>query len=169
MANPIVCSVCGQPATVFVSTIVGGDIREVAYCAEHGKQAGVMDPAAYGFMDAGLAPEAVHVGAACAQCGITLDVVKSTSRLGCAACYEVFEDYLEEVLKRMQKNSMHLGKIPKRALGMDVVKERVKVLEKSLDELVKNEQFEDAALVRDAITHYKVIIEELLNANDHEE
>jgi protein arginine kinase activator len=49
-------------------------------------------------------------GIACPVCGFTQADFKKTGRLGCSACYDVFGESLESMLKNMHKGSEHVGK-----------------------------------------------------------
>ena len=89
-------------------------------------------------------------GLRCPACGFTQANFKKQGRLGCSVCYETFEPGLRPLLKAMHKGERHVGKTPRRV----VVKgspERIKQLEKELARAIKEERFEQAALLRDEI------------------
>src|ERR671923_220645 len=75
-----------------------------------------------------------------------------TARLGCAYCYAAFEPSLRELLRRVHGNSKHQGKRyqPPQARteeGATVLAE----LRARLRRAVEQEQFEEAARLRDQI------------------
>lgn len=87
----------------------------------------------------------------CSQCGRTTSQIAQAGKLGCSKCYEKFESQLEPLLRRIHGGGRHVGKIPARR-GADIKnKVEIQKLKEKLQELVKNEEFESAAVVRDQI------------------
>ena len=72
-------------------------------------------------------------------------------RLGCAVCYTTFAEGLEGLLKPMHKDVRHVGKIPAALRQTRDLTERLDSLKKRLDKAVREEDFEQAALLRDEI------------------
>jgi protein arginine kinase activator len=87
----------------------------------------------------------------CSVCGFTQADFKKTGRLGCSACYDVFTEGLESMLKNMHKGSEHVGKAPAAFLKNRTQTTRIKTLKTHLDEAVAAEQYEKAADLRDQI------------------
>jgi len=85
----------------------------------------------------------------CPACGYPLDTLTKTGRLGCAVCYEKFSAHLTTALQESQKTLIHLGKRPGRKNA------RREDLEAELQQLVRSEQYEEAAQVRDRIAKLK--------------
>ena len=88
----------------------------------------------------------------CSFCSGTLRDFKNTGRLGCAYCYSTFESSLRDLLRRVHGNSRHQGKRyqpPEATLaeGATVLSE----LRDRLRRAVEQEQFEEAARLRDQI------------------
>ena len=88
----------------------------------------------------------------CSFCSATLRDFKQTARLGCAYCYAAFEPSLRELLRRVHGNSKHQGKRykppqPRTEEGATVLAE----LRARLRRAVEQEQFEEAAKLRDQI------------------
>ncbi len=76
---------------------------------------------------------------------------KKTGQFGCPTCYETFEDELAPLLKAMHRGDRHIGKVPERE-GLRVrVSAELARLRAALDEAVGEEQYEDAAKLRDEI------------------
>ncbi len=103
----------------------------------------------------------------CPSCSLTFAQFGQVGRLGCSACVPAFEDKLKPLLKRIHGGSVHTGKVPEKA------RERVNIL-RELDQLkddlqakVQNEEFEQAAQIRDKIR----VIEQNVNQKnaDNEE
>lgn len=145
---------CGAKATVFINLVKTGHSAHSAYCLEHAEELGLLSLGAYAFLDAGEHDETFthHHAQTCPSCGFSLRDWKRTGRFGCGDCYEAFLDKIEPALKRLHADSVHRGKIPRRAYSQSLVANRIRDLQKQLDEAVKEERFEDAAATRDLMT-----------------
>ena len=82
----------------------------------------------------------------CPQCGFTGEQLRKIGRLGCPHCYETFKDMLSDVLSDCQKADDHTGKVPQ-----SMMKLKVRSIQKALDKAVKEERFEEAAVLRDQL------------------
>ena len=78
------------------------------------------------------------------------DFVKS-GRLGCEKCYDAFKKILMPLIKRVQRNVLHLGKRPLPGDEKGKVRAQLYQLQRRLAQAVENENFEDAARLRDEI------------------
>jgi protein arginine kinase activator len=88
----------------------------------------------------------------CPTCGFTLDRLRKEGTLGCPADYEVFEKALLPLLERAHGGqTTHCGKVPTR-LPTDTRKfVELSHLRRQLEEAVRDEDYERAALLRDQI------------------
>jgi protein arginine kinase activator len=152
------CDVCQQKeATVFLTQIVGGKMQKVNLCEACSKEKGVNDPTGFALADLLLGMGAAQEierspsGITCAVCGFTQADFKKTGRLGCSACYEVFAESLESMLKNMQKGAEHIGKAPSGLLKNRQLDAQIKSLQSSLERAVAEEEYEKAADLRDQI------------------
>lgn len=152
------CDVCKtNQATVFLTQIVEGQMKKVNLCDACSKDKGVTDPTGFALADLLLglgAAQEIEKGASvqrCAVCGFTQTDFKKTGRLGCAACYETFEEGLEGVLKQMHKGTAHKGKIPSRLHRHLQLDSQMKALQDDLRKAVEEENYEAAAGIRDQI------------------
>ena len=85
----------------------------------------------------------------CPACKTTLKQFLETGYLGCEQCYREFEDEIEEVLKKVQGATLHVGKMPK---GRDR-NDRQELLEyerlsQELKRAILDERFEDAGVIK---------------------
>jgi protein arginine kinase activator len=135
-----------------MTTVVGGELKRTDLCAECAQESGAMHPSGF------LSPEALVTGSEtspgasqekCPACGYPLDTLSKTGRLGCAVCYEKFSAHLTTALQESQKGLVHLGKRSGRKNA------RREDLEAELQQLVRSEQYEEAAQVRDRIAKLK--------------
>ncbi len=152
------CDVCQtKEATVFLTQIVEGKMQKVNLCEACSKEKGVNDPTGFALADLllglGAAQDIEKNPSAlkCTVCGFTQADFKKTGRLGCSACYDVFADGLDAMIKNMHKGPEHTGKAP---AGFREVRERddkLRRLKSNLEEAVAGEQYEKAAELRDQI------------------
>ncbi len=91
----------------------------------------------------------------CQYCGSTLNDIISTGHVGCANCYDKFEDRLSASIERLHGKTKHLGKS---ITYTEEAEEDDKGSENKLDELkadlklaIQEQRFEDAAVLRDKI------------------
>lgn len=87
----------------------------------------------------------------CKNCGTSYREFKKTGFVGCSECYKEFSNILQPVIKRVQANLEHTGKIPKKA-GKDIIDRRSLVkLKQDLQKSIALEEYEEAARIRDKI------------------
>lgn len=96
----------------------------------------------------------------CPNCGISFAEFQQTGLLGCSYCYEHFHKSLTPTIKRVQGGLIHVGKVPKNASAEIVSKRKIDELRIKLKELISEELFEEAALIRDEIGTLKKGLEE---------
>jgi protein arginine kinase activator len=156
----MLCCICKEKeATVHLTQIAGDKMQKVDLCEECAKNKGVNDPAGFSLADLLLglgASQELEQGAGgsevkCIKCGFTQADFKKAGRLGCAECYTTFAEGLEGLLKTMHKGIRHIGKVPQFLQQNKDLTERLKTLRKKLDKAVEEENFEQAALLRDEI------------------
>ena len=156
----MVCCICKEkPATVHLTQIVGDKVQKVDLCEDCAKQKGVNDPAGFSIADLLLglgASQEIEQGTGgldvkCPQCGFTQADFKKSGRLGCSECYKTFAEGLEGLLKSMHKGTRHIGKVPEGLRQTRDVTERLKTLQKKLAKAIEQEEFEEAATLRDEI------------------
>jgi protein arginine kinase activator len=148
-----------REAKVHLTQIVGEKMQKVDLCEECAKQKGVNDPTGFSLADLLLGLGASQemeqaVGGPeikCPHCGFTHADFKKAGRLGCSECYDTFREGLEGLLKSMHKGIKHIGKVPAALQQSRDFSEKLKSLQKKLDKAVADEDFEQAAVVRDEI------------------
>lgn len=146
-----------------LTQIAGDKLQKVDLCEDCAKQKGVNDPTGFSLADLLLGLGASQemeqrIGGAdlkCPACGFTHADFKKAGRLGCAQCYSTFAEGLEGMLKTMHKGIQHIGKAPQsRRLAKDL-NDRLATLQKKLKQAVEEENFEQAAALRDEIKQAK--------------
>ena len=152
------CDVCKKnQAVVFLTQIVDGKMQKVNLCDSCSKEKGVTDPTGFALADLllglGAAQEIERGGGVtkCPVCGFSQADFKKTGRLGCASCYETFSEALDSLLKNMHKGTQHVGKVPSRLVKSMEREQQLKELQRELRKAVSEENYEDAAAIRDRI------------------
>src|SRR5688500_1186707 len=154
------CCVCKErEAKVHLTQIVGDKMQKVDLCEECAKQKGVNDPAGFSLADLllglGASQEMEQAAGSgdlkCPHCGFTQADFKKAGRLGCSECYVTFAEGLEGLLKSMHKGTKHLGKVPHSYQQSRDLADKLKSLQKKLEKAVADEDFEQAAAMRDEI------------------
>ncbi len=163
------CELCGEePATMHLLRVVDGTISHTHLCARcaegvaeqteglalvlavpsmlRGLHKATKDPD-----EAATAASSGREDRFCGVCGTTLSDLRESGMVGCANCYQVFEEHLEATLRRDAEPMEHLGKVPLRGPESDSLRHEIMRLERMLRELVEHERFEEAAGVRDRL------------------
>lgn len=91
----------------------------------------------------------------CGICGCTLDEFRKSSKLGCENCYEVFGPYIGQLIKRVQSANNHTGKLPKRMNKVEILSEKIEEVEQRLKLALMQEDYHEAARLRDKLLKYK--------------
>lgn len=160
MKSVMLCMVCKEKeAKVHLTQIVGEKMQKVDLCEDCAGKKGVNDPASFSLADLllglGASQEmeqaAGGVELRCPNCGFTQADFKKAGRLGCPECYTAFAEGLEGLLKTMHKGTRHVGKMPETHAQSRDIAEKLKSLQKKLDKAVAEENFEQAAMMRDEI------------------
>lgn len=87
----------------------------------------------------------------CDFCGITFVEFRNTGRLGCPHDYEVFRDELLPLLENIHGELRHVGKTPRRLPQTKQTQTELMNLRNQLKQAVTEEDYEQAARVRDRI------------------
>lgn len=166
----MLCQECGKrPATLHFTKIVNGNKTEFHFCEACAREKGELIPGtANGFsihnLLSGLMEFDAHAHSAagspsaqaaaeprCQFCGMTYSQFSKIGRFGCGECYKYFGDRLTPLLKRVHGNTVHVGKVPKRAGKQVQVRRQIEQLKKEMQLKVEHEEFESAAKLRDQI------------------
>lgn len=101
----------------------------------------------------------------CDNCGYTFEDIAHTGKVGCANCYDVFQDRLEPIIRRIQSSNHHVGrlgkiidkKIDEKQHNANIInkettlEKKLEILKEDLKQAIKEERYEDAAKLRDEI------------------
>jgi protein arginine kinase activator len=156
------CQECGKrPATLHFTKIVNGDKTELHICESCARDKGEFIPGTQsgfsihnllsGLLDFNQPGTMNSPAVRCDTCGMTYAQFSKIGRFGCSHCYEYFGDRLDPLLKRVHGNTIHAGKIPKRAGGKVKTRREIDRLKRELQGRIEREDFEAAARIRDQI------------------
>ena len=156
----MVCNVCGQnEATIHLTEIVNNQMLEIHLCEGCAEQKGADFKthfdfnkllASLGDFGAELKPEKM-MKLICKECSLSYEDFGRTGRLGCAYCYQSFEKLLTPLIKRVQRDIRHVGKVPQKA-PVEVKRTlELRELHEQLRKSIQSETFEEAARIRDRI------------------
>ncbi len=105
----------------------------------------------------------------CDNCGMTYDEFIKEGKFGCSNCYNVFDSKIEPILKRIHGESKYLGRkgkvskittqkenniddnVKNSTNEKDEKETSIVELKKELKKLIKEEKYEEAAVLRDKI------------------
>ena len=156
----MLCCVCKEKeAKVHLTQIVGEKMQKVDLCEQCAAQKGVNDPQGFSLADLllglGASQEMEQATGGqevkCPNCGFTQADFKKAGRLGCSECYVTFSEGLDSLLKTMHKGTKHTGKVPQCLQQSRDLSEKIRALERKLAKAVADEDFEQAAAMRDEI------------------
>ena len=164
----MLCQECGnKPATLHFTKIVNGEKTEFHICESCAREKGEMLPGSAGGFSihsllSGLIDfEAANKGQAglakqnqpirCEKCGMTYAQFSKIGRFGCSSCYKYFDSRLDPLFKRVHGSVDHVGKVPVRSGGQIQVKRQLDELKRELQYRIVQEEFEEAAALRDQI------------------
>lgn len=175
------CDLCTEKASIFLSHVAEGCVHKVNLCKTCADEHGATDTTGFALVEMldGMGKQETLRPAApadpeeptCASCGFTQTEFKKTGRFGCSDCYHTFDQGLDTLLEAMHKRTQHAGKIPSSfpqlpasdyAPGLpgpsmapspaDKLSELKALLSKAVDE----EDYEQAARVRDEISRLEI-------------
>jgi len=158
----MLCTICKEkPATVHLTQIVGDKMQKLDLCEDCAKTKGINDPTSFGLADLDLVlglgasqqleQAAGGVELKCPRCGFTQADFKKSGRLGCPECYVTFAEGLAGLLKTMHKGTRHTGKAPEALRATRENAGLLKTLQAKLARAIKDENYEQAALLRDEL------------------
>ncbi|CAM3090120.1 UvrB/UvrC motif-containing protein [Paenibacillus sediminis] len=172
----MLCQECEKrPATLHFTKIINGVKTEFHLCETCAREKGDIIPGTAGgfsihnllsglldFDPTNKGPNSAKAAPMirCEECGMTYAQFSKIGRFGCSSCYKYFNGKLDPLLKRVHGNTVHVGKIPKRAGGHIKVKRRIDDLKQELQYSIIQEEFEKAAQLRDQIRELEKEISE---------
>ena len=170
----MLCENCNEnEANVRYTQIVNGVKKEMMLCDKCAKKFGIgnMDfhlelPIDFSnffgellndYDNDGFMPEiAMPKTLTCDKCGISFEDFIESGKFGCDHCYDVFEERIDPILKRMHGNNRYNGRKAKTISANNITEKqnansKVDILKAELKQKIKEERYEEAAKIRDEI------------------
>lgn len=188
----MLCDNCGKKeANVRYWENINGKKRELNLCDECSKKLGIgqidfsmpigISSFLGGFMEDFQTKEFMPMlnelkTLKCNSCGYTFDDIINTGRLGCKDCYDIFQDRLDPIIKKIQGDNRHVGRIGKiidskidninddkeESMKKDIKNggnskednkelSKIEKLQEKLKKAIAEEKYEEAAKIRDEI------------------
>lgn len=188
----MLCDNCGKKeANVRYWENINGKKRELNLCDECSKKLGIgqidfsmpigISSFLGGFMEDFQTKEFMPMlnelkTLKCNSCGYTFDEIINTGRLGCKNCYDIFQDRLDPIIKKIQGDNRHVGRIGKiidskidninddkeESMKKDIKNggnskednkelSKIEKLQEELKKAIAEEKYEEAAKIRDEI------------------
>lgn len=158
----MLCQNCSKNvANTQVKSMINGEYKEYMLCSDCAKKLGYMGT--FGSFESGIdnffgslfgqiESNEPKIGLErCNVCGASFDEIVKTGKVGCASCYQNFYEKLKPSIQRIHGNTHHIGKLS-RSVGSEVrLKNEIDNLKKELNLAIKNQEFEEAAKLRDKI------------------
>lgn len=155
--RPIECSECKRPAKIVYKEILGNTINCTQMCTD----CPVLQAKLHG--EAGKTDNKAGQ-VCCSSCGTSLESVQTGQPVGCTECYAVFNDFLigeviavgavpptlQKKLAAERSQPIHIGKSPDQIVDI-TLSSRLASLNEALNDALKRENYEQAALLRDQI------------------
>ncbi len=160
------CETCNiNEATIHLTQVVNGVVKTVHICQECAEKNGVnlQNPISVTDILMGIngltndiEPMDISFDQSCPACKMRRSDLKNKhGRLGCPKCYESFMGEMTAVISAMHHSTQHIGKIPARAGVEERQKAKIATLRQKLNQMVAQENYEEAARIRDQIRSIK--------------
>lgn len=149
----MLCEECGKnQAEVMMTTVINGESTTRHLCRECLKkyEGGDLHAVLAAVLSAMTAKNQVS-DAVCPHCGETYAEFQKTGMLGCAACYQAFRKELTPLITRVQGRTQHAGRRPPVSEEEQERLSRIEELRAQMEAAVAEENFEEAARLRDEL------------------
>ncbi len=169
----MLCDICKKrEATVHLTEVINEEVHELHICEKCAKEKSMQMQQHFGIADLlsgltdlphGTAPKKKLIHIKCPSCGMSYDDFKRLGRFGCADCYESFKRALYPLFKKIHGVPYQAGKKPeaatvskkftkkKNSADAGSAVNRLEQLKAALARAVEQEEFEQAAVLRDKI------------------
>jgi len=167
----MLCTKCKKNnATVFYKQVINGTVKEAALCADCAAEmnigafkstaqplGGFSSPSMSGLnLISSLFGESPRSyrgvpNKVCPLCGSSYGDIAKSGKVGCAKCYETFRAELMPTVTGIHGRVKHTGRAPKEFRSRLETKKSIDALGEKLTKAIENQEFEEAAKIRDEI------------------
>lgn len=149
------CQKCSNPATLHITELLGDGLFEELHLCEQCASKYLYEGPKQTAKAAAAAPvaeeEALFSQTECPTCGLKFTEFRNTGRLGCPHDYDVFRDELAPLLENIHGDIQHCGKTPRHHPQAKEIQTELMHLRNRLKQAVTQEDYEEAAKLRDKI------------------
>ena len=150
----MLCEECGKnQAEVMMTTVINGESTTRHLCRECLKKykAGDLQAVLAAVLSAMTTKNQTAPEITCPRCGETYAEFQKTGMLGCAECYQAFRKELTPLITRVQGRAQHAGRRPPVSEEEQARQNRMDELRFQMEAAVAEENFEEAARLRDEL------------------
>lgn len=176
----MLCQNCNKnEANVRYTQIINGEKQEIFLCEKCSREMGIGNidfniPISFSsffgdllenysdvnFFPTIMKPEELK----CKECGMTFSEFIDNGKFGCANCYNVFSNKIDPILKNIHLSNRYTGRKPmllgknieiNKTEASDNKNSEIETLKEKLNRAVKEENYEEAAKIRDKIKELK--------------
>jgi len=173
--KPVMCMKCKKAfATVKITKIINGEVHEMHLCQDCASEispyqqkmsnlqkdlneilSGLLNQEK-GAQVVKQEPRKEKIDLVCDNCGFPYESYQKSFFLGCSQCYQAFDKYLVNDIRKIHGSTQHTGRVPDRYRKVIEIKRNLDTLKRELQQAVKYENFERAAELRDKIRSLSV-------------
>lgn len=149
----MLCEECGKnPADVMMTATINGQSTTRHLCRECVKKYKAGDiQAVLASIISHMAQKQQTPQITCPRCGETYDEFQKTGMLGCSECYQAFRKELTPLITRVQGRTQHAGRRPPVSEEEQARINKMEELRSLMEQAVAEENFEEAARLRDEL------------------
>lgn len=162
------CQSCGKKeATVKYYENINGNTQKLYFCEDCANKLGISN---FGDISDLFSPILATIPEfnllekkKCPVCGYTLEDYSNTGMLGCENCYNAFEKNLDDIFYKIHGKTRHIKlvesnknkKVNENKEDKKDSNTKINELKEKLDRCIKEEKYEEAAVIRDKIKKIK--------------
>ena len=154
------CDKCGAPSVYHSTLIVNGVSKKTSLCRDCAIKEGVFNNQPTSLFDDMFSSFADMLGfeqvenLVCPVCKTSLREFKSTGKLGCPNCYDMFKDEISNIIKKIAPFETHKQETIKTKTVKEKPskEEQIRLLREEMKQAVSEERYEDAAKIKKQIT-----------------
>ena len=162
----MLCEKCKKNiANVYLKNIINGEVTESYLCSECMGASNMSLPGGGGDFKSDIfnalnfgkfaAPAGAVKNDKCPMCQLSFADITKSGKVGCGQCYRAFKAELEPNVMRLHGTTRHTGKIPKNMSARLGTKRKIEELDEKLKKMVAEQNYEEAAVIRDEINKIK--------------
>ena len=150
---------------MFYTQVTDGKLKKFVLCESCAKAKGITNPDGLLMAEEVLKPLVVggpepeifptQSQSECSTCGFTVSDLQKVGRLGCPDCYQAFASEIGQRLSSLHKGIVHVGHVPAGLAKKRELTNKISGLEERLEKAVREERYEDAAVIRDEMEKLK--------------